>query len=86
MPTISQFYGISICMYYGEHAPPHFHVIFGEYVATFGICEHCIMEGNLPPRALKLVKEWAKIHQDELLHDWALCQRHHKPFEIEPLP
>jgi hypothetical protein len=25
MPTISQFYGITIRMYFDDHPPPHFH-------------------------------------------------------------
>jgi len=29
MPTISWFYGISIRMYFNDHAPPHFHAIIG---------------------------------------------------------
>jgi hypothetical protein len=32
MPTISEFYGLSIYMYNNgrEHNPPHFHVSYGE--------------------------------------------------------
>ena len=29
MPRISEFYGIVIAMFYMDHEPPHFHVIFG---------------------------------------------------------
>lgn len=29
MPTIVQFYGILIQMYYNDHSPPHFHVRYG---------------------------------------------------------
>lgn len=31
MPTICQFYGIMIQMFWNEHAPPHFHATYGEY-------------------------------------------------------
>ncbi len=31
MPTISQFFGIVIQMFWREHAPPHFHALYGEY-------------------------------------------------------
>ena len=31
MPEISSFLGIVIYMYYRDHAPPHFHAIYGEY-------------------------------------------------------
>ena len=37
MPRISQFYGIAVYMYYRDHAPPHFHAIYGEYDAEVEI-------------------------------------------------
>lgn len=43
MPRICQFYGIAIYLYYRDHAPPHFHAIYGEYEA--------VVEGRLPHRA-----------------------------------
>ncbi|MEW6167132.1 MAG: DUF4160 domain-containing protein [Pseudomonadota bacterium] len=33
-----------------------------------------IMQGSLPRRAAKLVKEWCLDHQGELLEDWRLAQ------------
>jgi hypothetical protein len=41
MPTISVFYGIVIQMFWREHAPPHFHALYGEYEALIEICEIC---------------------------------------------
>jgi hypothetical protein len=29
MPRISDLYGIVIAMYWNDHAPPHFHAIYG---------------------------------------------------------
>ena len=37
MPTISQFFGIIIQMFWREHAPPHFHAMYGEYEALVDI-------------------------------------------------
>ena len=37
MPTISQFFGIIIQMFWREHAPPHFHAMYGEYEAQIDI-------------------------------------------------
>jgi len=67
------FYGIIIQMYWNEHAPPHFHAIYGDAKATVDILALAVSEGNLPRRAAQLVLEWAKIHQAELLEDWDLC-------------
>ena len=33
MPTISQFFGIVIQMFWREHAPPHFHALYAEHEA-----------------------------------------------------
>lgn len=31
MPKISEFFGIYIYMYFEDHAPPHFHALYGEF-------------------------------------------------------
>ena len=85
MPTISQFYGIIIQMFWNEHSPPHFHATYGEYKATVNIKELCIMEGSLPRRANQLVLDWAELHQNELLDNWDLCLTNHHPKTISPL-
>ena len=48
MPTISIFYGIVIQMYWNEHAPPHFHAIYGDAKATIDINSLTVGEGSLP--------------------------------------
>jgi uncharacterized protein DUF4160 len=30
MPTISQFYGVDIVMYFSDHSPQHFHAFHGD--------------------------------------------------------
>jgi len=39
MPEISRFFGMIITMYYKDHAPPHFHVRYGEYRASIGLAD-----------------------------------------------
>lgn len=39
MPTISEFFGIQIRMYYDDHYPAHFHAYYGKYEAMIGIHE-----------------------------------------------
>jgi hypothetical protein len=85
MPRISQFYGISIYMYYRDHAPAHFHAIYGDYEAEIGISGAAILDGKLPSRARALVLEWARTHREQLLRNWDLA-RAGQPLEpIEPL-
>jgi hypothetical protein len=67
MPRISEFYGTAIYMYYRDHAPPHFHAIYGEHEATIEISTARIADGSLPRRALSFVADWATAHRDELL-------------------
>jgi len=70
MPEISRFYGIIIKMYFREHGVPHFHSIYGEYNGVFEIDNLEMIEGDLPVRAQKLVKEWASQYQSELSVMW----------------
>jgi len=37
MPRISYFFGLSVYMFYSDHAPPHFHAIYGEYGAEIAV-------------------------------------------------
>lgn len=72
MPVIARFYGIVIKMYFSqsEHGVPHFHAIYGEYNAVFDIQTLEMLEGDLPVRAQRLVREWGTQYQQELLRMW----------------
>ncbi len=70
MPVVSYFYGIKITMYFGDHSPPHFHVIFAEHEAKIAIDSGRVIAGALPRGTLKLVKQWAMLHKDELATNW----------------
>lgn len=77
MPEIARFYGIVIKLFFGDHPPPHFHAIYGEYVGLFNIATLEMIEGDLPKRAKQLVIEWARLNQDALQQMWD-CQEFHK--------
>ena len=62
-------------MFFNDHPPPHFHARYGEFEATVEIYTLEVLEGQLPRRALNLVREWAMIHREELL------EREHRPEE-----
>lgn len=85
MPEISRFYGIVIYILYNDHNPPHFHVKYGKYRATFSIKELKIMDGELPQRATSHVLEWAFMHRNELLEDWNLARKKEPLNKIEGL-
>lgn len=85
MPTISVFFGIVIQMFWKEHAPPHFHALYGEFEAQINLDTLKVIEGELPRRALELVLDWAELHQNELKEDWELCTHMQTPKKIAPL-
>ncbi len=85
MPTISQFFGITIRIYYDDHPPPHFHAYYGSNAAKIEVETLRVTEGSLPRRALGLVIEWAGDHRDELLEDWRLAEAHNPLNPIAPL-
>ena len=85
MPTISAFYGILIQMFWGDHAPPHFHALYAEFEVLIDIHTLEVVRGIMPRRALALVLEWASQHRAELLEDWILCEQNQSPKRISPL-
>jgi uncharacterized protein DUF4160 len=86
VPRISSFYGIVIAMYYREHGVPHFHALYGGYEASIAIGTLKILRGDLPPRALRLVKRWASMHREDLLRDWNLAEQGEVLESIDALP
>ena len=85
MPEIPRFYGIVIKKFFDDHYPPHFHAIYGEYEGLININSFAVFAGNLPPRALGLVIEWATQHQDELIDNWERARVQEALSKIEPL-
>ncbi len=86
MPEISRFYGIVIKMYFDDHHPPHFHAEYGEDHALVHIETLAVIAGNLPPRAMGLMTEWASLHQQELQAAWDKAKNLEPVETIEPLP
>jgi hypothetical protein len=85
MPTISIFFGLTIRMYYNDHAPPHFHAYYGEFTAVVEIGSLSVRHGHLPRRALAMVLEWAAEHRADLMTNWTLAQAHQPLNKIQPL-
>ncbi len=85
MPTVSMFFGISIRMYYDDHAPPHFHAYYGNDGAAFIINTLAVRDGHLPPRVMAMVLEWAAKYRSELRVNWQLAAQHEPLNKIPPL-
>jgi hypothetical protein len=85
MPEISRFFGIVIAMNYGDHAPAHLHVRYGDQKSLIGIEVLTLLRGHLSPRVLGLVVEWAAQHRAELAENWDLAVRQQPLKAILPL-
>jgi Domain of unknown function (DUF4160) len=72
-------------MYFRDHAPSHFHAIYGDEEVEVDIASLKVLKGTMRRRALGLVLDWAEIHQAELLEDWGLAREHRPLNEIRPL-
>ena len=72
MPTISSFYGIIIVMYFRdkEHNPPHVHAITQDFDAPFLISTGELIDGEFPPKARTMVKEFIQLYRKELEEMW----------------
>lgn len=83
MPEICRFYGIIIRMYLidKEHPPHHIHIKYGEHEAVMELTNFKITDGSIPKKCYQLVKEWAEIHQSELIEMWNTQKFH----SIKPL-
>lgn len=84
MPEICRFLGIIIMINYNDHAPPHFHAKYAGYEITVDIKTR-VITGKFPPRALKLVLEWAEYQEARLLEDWERAKNRLPLLKIEPL-
>ena len=85
MPKISEFLGISVYVYYEDHPPPHFHVVYSGDEAVILIDHLRVSRGKLPPRVFGLVLEWAFQHRLELGEAWRQAQTFEPLTRIPPL-
>jgi len=84
VPVISRFLGIAITMVYNDHLPPHFHANYGEFEISVRISNGAV-EGQFPPRSLRHVLEWRKLHASELMENWTRAHAGQPLNAIAPL-
>ena len=64
-----------------EHPPRHIHIKYNEYEAVMELEKLTIIDGTIPKKCYQLVREWAEIHNSELIEMWNTQYFH----PIEPL-
>lgn len=72
-------------MYPRDHNPPHFDAVYSEFSAQILVSSGEIINGGLPRRAERLVKEWLVAHRLEVFRAWDLMQSGNSVEAIEPL-
>jgi len=71
MPIIAVFFGIVIRMFHRDHEPARFHAEHQGQHGKFDFHGN-MMVGNITSKtALRLIREWARLHQAELEANWA---------------
>lgn len=85
MPVISAFFGILIRMFFKEHEPAHFHAEYQGQLGKFDL-DGKMIAGNIRSRtALRLIREWARLHRRELAANWKNMKAGRPLERIEPL-
>lgn len=88
MPRVSYFFGITIRMYFNEAfhpGRPHFHAFYGGEHAAFDVTGLSRLNGELPPRVERLVREWARVRREDLLDNWERARSGGDVKSVEPL-
>jgi hypothetical protein len=71
MPTVRRFNRCRIEMYFGDHPPPHFHVITrSDEAAVFLIETLARWAGEADPRDTEEAPAWAAFNRPELWARW----------------
>jgi len=85
MPVIATFFGIVIRMYFGDHAPPHFHAEYQGQTATFNL-RGDLLSGNISSKsARRLIRDWTVRHRFELMVNWRNIEQGRPLNRIAPL-
>ncbi len=60
LPVLSRFYG-SMYFLQKEHNLPHIHAIYSDDMVAITLADGKVLEGDLPSKALGLVREWISL-------------------------
>ena len=72
-------------MFFNDHNPPHVHVKYAEYKVLIRIDNGDVYAGSAPSKVLRMMREWMKLHREELIHNWDLCRKDIPPLPVAPL-
>jgi hypothetical protein len=61
-------------MYFGDHPPPHVHVLKGDGRECIVDIESLLVTGKLASREIRDALKWIESEQAFLLNEWRRCQ------------
>jgi Domain of unknown function (DUF4160) len=70
MPTIKDFGGYKITIYFEDHNPPHVHVIGPDFRALVDIANAEVIAGAIPPRHRREALSWIAANSTNLKAKW----------------
>jgi hypothetical protein len=79
MPVIAKFYGVVIRMLFLRSFGPRFDALHQDGELVVNITPLMIIEGDAPEPVRRLVLDWARQHQMELLTVWHRLSRARRP-------
>lgn len=76
MPKLHRIGSAQVVMYYGDHAPPHFHVKSHEGDAMIGLESGLpVLKGKIPSQLYREVKDWAAPRMEALEGCWSMAKQ-----------
>lgn len=76
MPTLYRAANWKITMYFGDHHPPHFHIVMKDgREALMALDGFEVMEGAVSDATLKSARKWAAANVSLLAETWARMQQ-----------
>ncbi len=75
MPTLQNFEGFQIRMYFKDHNPPHVHVVSSDETVLLRIEDGSTIRGDIDAATMKEARAWIAEHEQELLAKWREFQK-----------
>jgi hypothetical protein len=71
MPTIKVFRAAKLCMYPGDHRPPHFHIVGPDFQVLVRIADCEVIAGEARANQIAEAMAWAHANREALMQKWA---------------
>ncbi|MEQ9491815.1 MAG: DUF4160 domain-containing protein [Alphaproteobacteria bacterium] len=70
MPTIKDFGGFRLFMYFGDHNPPHIHIVGVDFEAKMRLSDQSLLAGTLSGKVERQAKDYVLSNLEDLMARW----------------